>query len=341
MKKFTGSILIILLAFNFSSAQPPVNSKKFFAEETIVEMTLATDIKKLQGEKRFDIFQVANVSMKFNDSTTITEEINVGARGHFRREYCYIPPIMMKFNNPNSKKISPLGKLKLVIACANRADDEQLLLKEFLVYKIYNLLDDKSFRVRLIRMNLNDIRGRMKPFSQYAFLMEDDKALAQRNGCVTKEKAEMNTENTDRDQMTMVAVFEYMISNGDWSVPNNHNIKLIYKKDNPRQVPFVVPYDFDHSGFVNADYALPNVLLGTETVTERVYRGFPRTMEELEKTFESFYAKKDAIYALINNFTFLKERARREAISFLDDFYKTINNKKLVQQIFIDNARTR
>jgi hypothetical protein len=139
--------------------------------------------------------------------------------------------------------------------------------------------------------------------------------------------------------MTKVAVFEYLISNGDWSVPNNHNTRLIYEKKNPGALPYVVPYDFDHSGFVNASYALPNELLGTETVTERVYRGFPRSMEELQQTFAIFRDKKQAIMGVINNCTYLQSRSKKEVTEYLEEFYKTINDKKQVQFIFIDNAR--
>jgi hypothetical protein len=141
--------------------------------------------------------------------------------------------------------------------------------------------------------------------------------------------------------MTKVAVFEYMISNGDWSVPFNHNIQLIFDKKNTTAVPFPVPYDFDHSGFVNADYATPNEVLGTETVTERVYRGFPRQMEELQAVFDLFREKKAALLAIISNFAPLTERNKKEVISYINEFYDIINNKKKVQDIFIDNARTK
>ena len=133
-----------------------------------------------------------------------------------------------------------------------------------------------------------------------------------------------------------------MISNGDWSVPNNHNIKLIYVK-NEQTVPYVIPYDFDHSGFVNADYALPPELFterfGVEKVTERVYWGFPRSMEELQATFELFRNKKSAITSLIMNFQPLAARARKGAVDFINEFYTIINDKRQVQTIFIDNAR--
>ena len=343
MKKIKHLLFACLLLNVFSihaQTAAPVDSIKFFTDEGIIDMTLTTDIKKLQAEKKLSVYQDASVVMRFPDSNVISEGIRLYARGHFRRETCTIPPIMLNFHNPTSPKLNKLGKLKLVIGCGSSADDEQLVLKEYLIYKIYNLLEEKSFRARLLKVSYGDIRNKMKPFSQYAFLIEDDAEMAKRNSCIKKEDQKWQTESTDRSTMTMVAVFEYMISNGDWSVPNNHNTKLIFSKGKEGALPFVVPYDFDHSGLVNAGYAVPNELLGTESVTERVYRGFPRTMEELQATFEVYRKQKDAITSLIMNFSPLKERTRKEIVSYLNEFYKTINDKRQVQNIFIDNART-
>lgn len=342
MKKFVWLPLsLLLLSAGSLFSQSKVDSVQFFIDEGVVEMTLTTDIKKMQGEKGVDVFQPASVSCKFPDNTTIEETIQVAPRGHFRRQYCNIPPIMMDFSNPTSPLLSPLGKLKLVIGCGTNGNDEQLVLKEYLIYKIYNMLEDKSFRVRLLKVNYRDTRGKVKPFSQYAFLIEDDKDMAARNKCIRKPKAQYAMESTNRELMTKVAVFEYMISNGDWSVPNNHNIRLIYNAEDQYDLPFAVPYDFDHSGFVNASYATPNELLGTESVTERVYRGFPRTMEELQKTFDVFRAKKADILKLVNEFALLNAKNKKELVSYIEEFYKDINDRRKVQSIFIDNARTR
>jgi hypothetical protein len=340
MKKlFSLLIPVLFIGISMNRVEDPIDSVKFFQDDRLIDLTLSTDIRKLKSEKKDDVFQDATAVLRFPDSTVIQEQITVAPRGHFRRDFCNIPPMMIDFSNPASPKLSSLGKLKLVIGCGNGNDDEVLLLKEFLAYKIYNLLEEKSFRARLLRVNYRDTRNKLKPFSQYAFLLEDDKDLATRTGCVKKEKKQVMTESCSRNLMTKVAVFEYMISNGDWSVPANHNIKLIYDKNNETAPPYPIPYDFDHSGFVNAGYALPNELLGTEKVTERVYRGFPRTMEELQACFDVFKKQKEKIYALIRNFTPLKDRVKKELIDYLDEFYRTINDKNQVQSIFIDNAR--
>ena len=341
MKKIKWLLLFFCVAATASAQIQKVDSVKFFAEEGIVEMTLTTDIAQMQKEKGEDMFQPATVSLRFPDSTVIEEPITVAPRGHFRREYCNIPPIMVDFKNESSPRLSPLGKIKLVIGCGTNGNDEQLLLKEYLAYKIYNLLENKSFRVRLMKVNYVDTRNKVRPFSQFAFLIEDDKDMAIRNNCNKKAKAQYSTEAVDRELMTKVAVFEYFISNGDWSVPNNHNIRLIYDNNNAAFPPYPVPYDFDHSGFVNAGYALPNELLGTETVKERVYRGFPRTMPELQACFDIFRNKKTDIIALVNNFPQLQARNKKELVSYIDEFYDIINDKRQVQSIFIDNARTK
>jgi hypothetical protein len=341
MKKnlFLLPCAVFINSFFLQAQTSKVDSIQFFVDENIIALTLTTDFRKLQVEKKEDAYQEALVSFHLSDSSVIDENISVAARGHFRREQCFVPPLSLNFRSHSATRLSSLGKLKLVMGCGSNNEDEQLLLKEYLVYKIYNLIDEKSFRVRLLKVSYVDSKHKLKPYSQYAFLLEDDDDMARRNNCKTKPKAQYNSESTNRSQMTKVAVFQYMISNGDWSVPNNHNTKLIYEKGNEAPLPFVVPYDFDHSGFVNAGYALPNELLGTETVKERVYRGFPRTMDELQSTFDIYRNQKENIVKLITNFTMLKEKSRKELVSYLEEFYKTINDKRQVESIFISNAR--
>lgn len=340
MKKFSFFFSIIMLLFSIvgSSQKTPIDSLKFFTDEDIIEMTLTTDIRGLQRQKGDDVFQDGTVKMKFPDNIEVTEKVAVGARGKFRRENCRIPPMMINFRSPGSS-LNNLGKLKLVISCGQKSGDEELLFKEFLIYKIYNLLENKSFRVRLLKVNYEDGSGKNKPFTQHAFLIEDDGEMARRNGCKKKDHPPYMTESTDRELMTMVSIFEYFIGNTDWSVPNNHNIKLIFDRKNDAALPFAVPYDFDYCGLVDASYAIPNEVIGTEKVTERVFRGFPRTMEEIQTILNVFKNKKESIFKLINNFTLLDERVRKVMVNYLEDFYTTIQSSSQVKSIFIDNAR--
>ncbi len=341
MKKTTIFILsFLLLLSNLTIAQTKqVDSLKFFTDEDIIEMTLTTDIKSLQRQKDDDVFQSGAVKMKFADNTETTEKITVGARGKFRRGFCRIPPMMLNFRTPGSS-LNNLGKLKLVISCGNKSSDEELLFKEYLIYKIYNLLEDKSFRVRLLNVTYEDESGKNKSFTQHAFLIEDDGEMARRNGCKKKDHSSYHTESTNRELMTKVAIFQYFIGNADWSVPNTHNIKLIFERKNDLALPFAIPYDFDYCGLVDASYAVPNEILGTEKITERIYRGYPRKMEEIQTALSLFKDKKESIFKLINNFNLLSEKGRKTMIDYLEDFYKSIESDSNVKKIFIDNART-
>lgn len=333
------TIILLLLTRVTFAQEGPVDSIRFFLDEGLIEVTLDTDLKAVQTETKQDVFQPALIKMSFPDSTFIEERISVSARGNFRRSYCRIPPMMLNFRNTGAPRLQSLGKLKLVIGCGINPADEELLLKEYLVYKIYNLLEERSFRVRLLRINYNDTRKKIKSFSQYAFLIEDDGDMARRNGCRKKDDVKLLTEATNRDMMTLVALFQYMIGNTDWAVPNNHNIKLIFDKKNKNAPPFVVPYDFDYCGLVDASYAVPSEVIGTEKVTERVYRGFPRTMEEIQIQLDVFRNKKDSIFGLINSFGLLSTKTRKEMTGYIQEFYSIIEDKRAVKTNFIDKAR--
>jgi hypothetical protein len=343
MQKFQHFLFLLLLtgSFSFASAQSgKIDSARFFMDEKPIELTLSSDLKTLLGKRNQRAYQPATVTIRFADSTSVTEEIRIQPRGKFRLENCYMPPLYLNFKNKTSPKTHSLGKIKLVCGCATGSDDEQLIIKEFLSYKIYNMLTPKSFRVRLAKVNYEDTRGKVKKYSQYGFLLEDVDDMAARNKCKEVEGRPFNTESTDRQQMTLVAIFEYMIGNSDWSVPNYHNIKLMRPVTDSVSLPYAVPYDLNHSGLVNASYAVPPEELGTKSVTERVYRGFPRSMEELEEVIDIFKSKKDKTLSLIKNCEWLNARYKKEVTNFLEDFYKTIDSKSSVKNVFITNART-
>jgi hypothetical protein len=149
--------------------------------------------------------------------------------------------------------------------------------------------------------------------------MEDLKDLAKRNNCREWTGGKVVTEASERNQMTMVALFEFMIGNTDWSVTGQHNIKLIQSSSDSVSRPYAIPYDFDYSGLVNTDYAIPDPLLEKDNVRQKVYRGYPRTIEELNKVPDIFKQQKENIYALINHFDALSQ-GNKNMISYLKNF---------------------
>lgn len=341
------SLLILFFLFiggGVATAQSPVVDKKsFFADEQLVEMTLVTDLKKLIMEKGKSGFehniQPATITFLLPDSTKVTEEVEIRPRGEFRREECYLPPIMINFKASKGGMLKKLGRLKFVWPCDNSLYNEQLVLKEYLLYKIYNLFTEKSFRVRLVKVKYHDVKERMSPHKYYAFFIEDVDDMAKRNDCVEIESLQVHTERTNREHTTLLALFQYMIGNTDWSIFGCHNIKLIRSRDDSLSRPFAVPYDFDCNGSVNADYSFPAPELELTSVRQRLYRGYARSMDELKSALKVLHGQRDAIDSLIINFRPLTLKNRKEMISYLEGFYNETKEDKDIKELFIYKAR--
>jgi hypothetical protein len=342
MKPFLFAAWLFLTAIvqNANGQSIVVDRNTFFKDTSLLNATLVVNMTKIlnhNNKKGFDI--TGTFIMTLPDGQKVSEQILVEKRGHFRSDFCYVPPVKLIFNYKDSAKLYALKSMKLVSECKVSQDHEQFLFKEYLAYKIYNLLCSKSFQVRLLNIKWEDTIGKKKAINEYAFLLEDLKDVAARNNCTEWKGKKLNTEQTDRNQMTMVAIFEYMIGNTDWAVTVDHNTRLILSKEDTFSKPYVVPYDFDYSGLVNTYYSIPDEKLEIESVTQRIYRGFPRTMPELQAVLDTFRKQKKNIYDLINNFTYLTPRNRKEMIAFLSEFFDMIENPKLVKNSFIDKAR--
>lgn len=339
--RFSFYLWFFIVFHTVSYCQPAViNKVDFFIEAKPLSLVLTTNWDKVFSQKyKPGKVYSATLNCKLPDSNLVNEKVKLEVRGHFRRDNCHIPPLKIKFTETENSVLHPLKELKLVSPCKPTNDYEQFLFKEFIVYKIYNLLTDKSFRVRLLEIDYRDSLKNESEFSKYAFLIEDIKELAKRHNCKVFKALKLHPENTDRSQMTLLTLFQYMIGNTDWGVSVNHNIKHIQPKDELAVKPFSIPYDFDFCGLVNTDYAIPDPQFNTDNIQERIYRGFARTPEELNEALEIFKQNKEAIYALINNFDLLNNRNKKSMISYLESFFILINKPGLIKFIFIDKAR--
>jgi hypothetical protein len=342
MKPFlSAALLFCVSSFQVIYAQTPsIDRSDFLNDTSVINATITTNLNKLLSHGKKGFLMPAIFSTTLADSTKVNDPILLEERGHFRHDYCYVPPLKVIFKYKKPSVLYSLKSLKLVSECKLSKVHDQYLLKEFIVYKIYNLITDMSFHVRLLNLNFVDSAGKKKTITEHAFLMEDIKDLAKRNQCIEFTNGKVGTESTNRNQMTIVALFEYMIGNTDWAVSVNHNIKLIISKRDSLTKPYTVAYDFDYSGFVNTDYAVPDEKLEIENVQQRLYRGFPRTMEELNEALDIFKKQKEKIYATINNFDLLNSKSKSDLIGYLDDFYKTISRQDDIKSTFIDNARS-
>jgi hypothetical protein len=269
---------------------------------------------------------------------TVRLDVQLHTRGHFRLRTCPYPPLKVSFDRAQVAHtvFAHQHTLKLVVQCRGNQTYANYLLEEYLIYRLYNRLTERSFRARLVRVTYGDVRGKHQPETRYAFFLEEDDRMARRNqAAVVKEKGATQAD-VDFDQMGLFAVFEYMIGNTDWSVWGLHNVVLI--RDSLRRI-FPVPYDFDWSGVIWPPYAQPDARLRIATVRQRLFRGSCRTPEELAIVFAPFKAEQDSIYALYRTLEGLEPKRVSQALEYYDEFYRTINDPGRTEREFIRSCR--
>jgi hypothetical protein len=307
--------------------------KELFETDEVLNIQLSGNIRQLLSD-RGKVSQYHPLTLSYTiDSQSVSMPVRLKTRGHFRKDKanCSYPPLWInvsKKDQPRSSIFYNQDKIKLVMPC----QDDEYIIREWLVYRLYNLITPKSFRARLVKLELNDERGKKKP-GFYGILLENEIKMAQRNKYLLVNKLNVRPEKTDPHSFLAMAVFEYMIGNTDWSVQYLQNIKLL--ATDSFSMPLAVPYDFDHAGIVSAPYAQPAEELVLRSVRERRYRGYCITdMRWFEPVVALFNRLKKDIYEVYTHCSLLDAKYLKSTIAYLDEFYATINNPKALQKAF-------
>jgi hypothetical protein len=134
--------------------------------------------------------------------------------------------------------------------------------------------------------------------------------------------------NITPEMLDKTAIFNYMVGNTDWSVPIKHNVILLTPaKSASANENLIVAYDFDYSGIVGTDYAVPFESLPIKTVQERLYMAVCRSETEFANALTEFTEKKDEFYSVINTFPYITERSRKDMINYLDGFFSGLDKR--------------
>jgi hypothetical protein len=311
-----------------------------FLNDDILDLSLRFDITTYTRKKPKDEYLDAVLTYHLSKTDSINRNVRLKSRGEFRNQYCDFPPIALNFKgkDPEKNDREKLEKVKLVTHC--ESGNEAYLLKEYLVYKLFNVLTERSFRVRLARINYINTAKNTKPIRTYAFFIEPVNFLAERINCIPLEVTTLTQRNIVPESIDRMAVFFYMIGNTDWSVPNQHNCKVFADPASPvKDLGLVIPYDFDYTGFVNAHYAVPPEGLGIQNVRQRMYLGMCRDDNAYLNALKEFRDKKDSFYRIINEFTLLNERDRKDLTKFLDEFYAEIEKNNSILKSFANTCK--
>lgn len=328
-----GGIFILMLIGLQSPLQgwaSDLESKKSIFDvmqyQEVLQVELETNIENLQDNRRFTDYQPAKLRFKDANDQWQNWDLKVRIRGNYRRIHCSeMPPLKLNFKKSSLKEagLTKHDDLKLVTHCIeDKQMAQDLLMREYLAYKMYNELTDNSYRVQLLRITYkNPETG--KKIKQWGFLIEDTAQLKDRisasdcEACLNSDLVEFDTENAK-----LVGMFQYILGNSDWDIHNGRNIKLL--RQNGKII--VVPYDFDFTGVVNAPYAVANPNYQMKFVRDRIYLGFEELLGEMHATLYFLAGKQKEMIQVLKRFKHLTVASRYDMIGYINAYFEQMED---------------
>jgi len=343
------------------SGEKPKPEKLFESGETLV-VELTGPWQEVVRNKDFAGEYPANLEYIDELGNVVSIDLTAARRGVTRQRVCKIPPLKLRFEKGAAKGTTfrGQGSLKMVTHCQKSSKYEQYYITEMLAYQMYNLLTDYSFRVRPLTVTyfqaesddsedsgISLFKKKQSAGPVFAFLIEDDKDVANRHDLDKLNVARIKPEQLDTYESALLALFQYMISNVDWAALSGpdpaeccHNVKLIGPEPTkPDDTLYAIPYDFDSSGLVNSEYASPPEGLGVRSVTQRLYRGYCAHNASLEDARQKMLDTEQDIYALVNAESRLEPKRQKKAVDYLEGFFKVIKDDKAFQKRIVEKCR--
>ena len=332
--------LLFLLSY-LATAQADSDGDPLFANHEALQVTITAPFSSLMRDRPNEEYMPA--TFRYQDSAGDTIEFNIGirTRGRLRRDptICAFAPLRLNFKKSETKNtlFDHQDKLKLVTHCQNNnARYRQAVLKEYLAYRILNLMTDVSYRVRLLDITYVDTDKKNRASVNYAFFIEHADRFAKRIDTPALQVSRASLLDLEPEYLNITSVFQYFIGNTDFSPLAAakgedccHNYTLFAKDAEPF---LAVPYDFDMSGIVSAKHSMPNPRFSMRNVRVRLYRGRCANNSHLPASLERFAEQRDAINELINTQDLMTPNTRKTALAYADKFYSLLDSQKKIDK---------
>lgn len=319
-----------------------------FRNDKAIRAVLTAPISQAFAQKNQDarLYLPGQFTFVDEDGETVKLSVSVRTRGNFRRIYCELAPLQLNFKK--SEVIGTLfagqDKLKLVAPCFDAPSFQRYVMLEYLAYRILGILTEHSYRTRLFRLSFVDSDEQLQPWTEFAFVIEDDSDMASRLGLQKMSLSTVRFAELDREKTALAELFEFMIGNNDYSVLKVregedccHNTDILAVDEASPRIP--IPFDFDFSGFVNAVYAAPPSHLPITEVRHRYYTGLCHPPGVLDNAIAYVQSKREEIVALIENEEELSDKGRRDGLRYIRYFYDILDNPKRLESEVYERCR--
>ena len=321
---YSANVHIHILGLVVLAVSCQAQSSPLFGDDSVLDMQLSGPLSTLIEAKTDS--QELPFTLHANG---IEHRVAVRVRGKSRVRECKFPPLRINFSKDDTGPTVFLDqdKLKLVTHCRDSAGAQTSVLKEYAAYRIFNLISDVSYKVRLLRIQYTDTDGRMpeQTFVRYGYFIQSASELADSVGGKPVQVPAVSAAYLDTEQSAKVFVFQYLIGNTDWSLVTAdldssccHNGDLVEIESKA----FHVPYDFDQSGLANARYARPDSSLKISKVTQRLYRGYCISPDVLRSAIVAVAQRKNDILGVLPQLPGLAAKDVATAVRFLERYFE-------------------
>ncbi len=303
--------------------------------DSVTDIFITLDWKGLERKKNDKIYVPAQIQVASPDGRMMEMDVKVKTRGHMRLSICTYPPLKLKIDKSDlaTHACNDLNEMDLVHPCHNGDEYDQYLLREYVAYKLYQILSPYSFEVRLIRIHYLKPDQTEAHEPRYAFLVENEEEFVARFGAKRYNSATISRNSIEHEAYLRMSLFQFMIGNTDWHMPSRHNLDFAGIPGHPLLI--TIPFDFDYSGLVSAPYAAHHESIKLSSVEVRYYQGWCEPSEDVEKQIRLFLEKKNEIMMLPDKVEGLDAKSIEHIRTYITDFYNIIENpKKLENQIF-------
>jgi hypothetical protein len=336
-----AATLAVFVVFPTAHAQTFGEPDPLFRSDEILELRIAGPLDTLMRERPEEDELPGKATWTTEDGTPVTVQVDLRTRGNYRRQadICPFAPVRLDFKKSEVRDTLFDGqdKLKLVTHCKSGSKRKaQFVLREYAAYRMFNALTDLSFRVRRLRVSWENTEKPGEVFEAPAFLIESEERLAKRVGLPYAALPSTDPAALDPAYTNLSSLFHYFIGNTDYSPvagPRGkdccHNSTLFGAVEDGL---FPVPYDFDMSGLVNADYASPNPRFNLRDVQSRLYRGRCPFNDHVAASIAAFDEHRDTLYGVLDSVEGLADWSRRDMSRFMDKFYAITGDPEEVRE---------
>ncbi len=311
-------------------SSPPISVFNHLTKVEAAKITIEADFTTLVANKKTNQYFPGTLTTE--DGQTLKMELR--PRGKYRRKISEIPPLKIKFSKKMlvSAGFDTMNEIKLVLPCTDNMESDELLVKEYLAYRMFEQLSPLSVKARLIKLTLRDSHVEKSKKTMFAMLVEDEEESAVRLKGTVVDSYGIPPDSLLMNQAALVAVYNYMIGNTDWEIAMIRNVRLLKAPESGKVI--VLPYDFDFSGLVSAPYASPSSDSGLKTVKDRFLMASGLKQDALKRATQLIQNNKEKLMNICNS-RYLSRITINEVTAYLDTYFQQIAESDGVPSRFV------